>query len=115
MLGFSIPFVLLYTMSHYHSTTAVPKWKRNRLMNKGFVKSSLVPFPHQFSQPQTATCNCSIQETMQQNIILASLHIELLTPKICCHVPSGFPLIIPQATPFLIVAIADSMVNLSAV
>ena len=43
MLGFSIPFVLLYTMSHYHSATAVPKWKRN---DKGFVKSSLAPFPH---------------------------------------------------------------------
>ena len=42
----SIPFVLLYTMSHYHSATAVQKWKRNRHMNKGFVKSSLVPFPH---------------------------------------------------------------------
>ena len=46
MLGFSIPFVLLYTMSHYHSATAVPKWKRNGHLNKGFVKSSLVPFPH---------------------------------------------------------------------
>eukprot|EP00731_Ephydatia_muelleri_P006974 Em0003g1222a len=59
-------------------------------------------------------CNCSVQETgindrsqagatIQQNIILASLQIELLTPKICCHVPLWFPLIISQATPFCII------------
>ena len=28
------------------TATAMPKWKRNGHMNNGFVKSSLVPFPH---------------------------------------------------------------------